>query len=323
MIQVTEIQAEIEERSNALADLRLRIKGLETKRGELDAIQYSPRTTTDDAKAAEADKAQISQEIRTLSQGLRTLEIQVSALQQERRETASLESERAWEDLTPAMLDVERKKLIKDAKEAGAKGAVLHLRTLPLDARITELKASLDHLEGLKEDLADKRALHVCEKAAAIASGDVSRPSLEDISNLTKLETEVITLERKLRDAPDVIKELEHLRLEKLEEETVAHKCKEEIKLKLWAVNKKVALKKYEAAIGALLDSIAEVKACDEPLNSDTAARLLEGVQSYGFKLCAATGGITIREGNTSPICASESEIKARLLRDFELALRG
>jgi hypothetical protein len=232
-----------------------------------------------------------------------------------------LESKRAWEDLTPAMLDAERKMLIKEAKLAGSKRAGLHLQLLPLNARITELKASLDHLEGLKEDLADKRAHHVCEQAAAIASGDMSRPRLEDISKFTKLETEVITLERKLRDAPEVIKEIERLRLEKLEEETEAHKRKEEVKLKLWAVNKKAALKKYEAAMDALLDSIAEVKACDEPLNSNTAARLLEGVQPYGFSLCEATGGITIREGKTSAICDSESEIKARLLRDFELAL--
>lgn len=323
MRQVTEIQAEIEERSNALADLRLRIKGLETKRGELDAIQYNPRITTDSAKIAEADKAHTSQEIRTLSQALRPLEIQIADLQQERRETATLESERAWEDLTPTMLDAERKKLIKEAKLAGSKRAGLHLQLLPLDERITALKASLDHLEGLKEDLAHKRAHHVCEKAAAIASGDMSRPSLEDISNLTKLETEVITLERKLRDAPEVIKEIERLRLEKLEEEAEALKCREEIKLKLWAVNKKVALKKYEAAMGALLDSIAEVKACDEPLISDTAARLLEGVRPYGFRLCGATGGITIREGKTSAICVSESVIKDRLLRDFELALRS
>lgn len=84
-----------------------------------------------------------------------------------------------------------------------------------------------------------------------------------------------------------------------------------------------MALKKYEAAMGALLDSIAEVKACDEPLNSDTAARLLEGVRPYGFRLCGATGAIIIREGNTSAICASESVIKDRLLCDFDLALRG
>lgn len=318
MRHVMEIKKDIEEQGAALRNLQAGIEGLKVKRDEEDKIQYGSRTSTEAAKSAEMNKAKIMVEIKALAQKAQLTETHLRCLERERRDAESSEEELAWDCLTVEMLNSDKARLIKEAKAANARRASLHSQSTQLSERIEHLEESVKELNNAKSCLTQEQARQVSVKATAIASGDMSRPELAAISSLAKMEAEVAALERKLRDTPALIHELENKKLELVEAEDESRKEFEAIKLSLIKVDKLIALKKYDTAMVTLLDTLAEVKACDELLKSDTFVQLCEGVECHKIKYRSANRSIVVH-GSIKPNILTD-EIKNRLLRNFDKA---
>lgn len=313
--QIEDIQAEINECSRERLSLGQRLKELQAARDEQDRIKHSSKSSENEAKEASERKSQILQEIGELTTQIQQLEKADYSLNVERRDAENHEISMAWRIATPQSLKHEKSSVISQLKSVEAMRNERLLAKNKVINKIREIKSAISALNKLKEKAADMRAEGKRRKAIGFFADSEANLTADD--ELLSLEIEIESQQRTLADSAFIIEEGERQKAQILSDEDALRDDIQKLKTKYWQINKKIALKKYEASIKPLLSALSEVVACDQILGSDTGLKMLAGMKANGLLVQNADGSVELSE-LVSSFESTNPELRNQLERELD-----
>lgn len=312
---IEDIQAEINECSRERLTQGSRLAALGAERDEQDKIKHSPHSSNKDTSEASERKSQITIEIGEVIKEIQRLEKLDHDLNIERREAEKHEKDLAWRSATVQSLKHELSSIVTQVKSAEGKRRECSAKRVSVVMKVREAKDALNSFQKLKEQANELREDRKKRKAIGIFQSTETKPALDD--ELLALDIEIESQSHLLTDYPYLIEEGERLKAEITKDLAVLREDVDRLKSKYWQIYKRIALKKYDAAIKPLLSALSEVIACDQSLSSDSGLKMLQGLNKQGLLVMNSEGSFEISEAVTS-FDVANTDTRVKLEKEFE-----